>query len=354
MKKLLALLLVLLLALPSGFALAEETPEDNEDASGFWSNIGAQLNDLWGSAQEKAENAAKTISDKASELGDLWDSAQEKAKNAANAISEKASELAGQVPDALQGLTDKAKEAWEKGKERLSDLIDLAEVAGPIIWENIKDTAANAADSVKQFVRGKLQQLLSWIQEDENADDQSQTVPRVLYFDAFYFGMPLSEAKLQGIGADMGNPVIDEANGVQYWTVRFEGSQDTAILVFDGLDENAELSQIICTVIDGKGAVSVTEATASSQETIDAVYNSISSWFSGDLEISLGDQLLLPIYPGALSGGSTLSRVRMFLFADGKGYDAATHFVLTGENSAVNMVQYQYLDAKILEALLAE
>ena len=42
----------------------------------------------------------------------------------------------------------------------------------------------------------------------------------------------------------------------------------------------------------------------------------------------------------------------MFLFADGKGYDMATHFVLTDENGAVNMVQYQYLDAAKLESLL--
>ena len=84
------------------------------------------------------------------------------------------------------------------------------------------------------------------------------------------------------------------------------------------------------------------------------MYNSISSWFSGEQAISLGDALPLPIYPGAIPAGSTVSRARMFLFADGKGYDMATHFVLTGENGAVNMVQYQYLDAAKLESLLAE
>jgi hypothetical protein len=242
----------------------------------------------------------------------------------------------------------------EAGNEKAGEQNDTAEVLAPLLWEGIKDTVSEGADTAAEYVRAQLQNLLDWFRkEEEKADDnQLQVIPRALYFDAFYFGMPLSEAKLLGMGPTLGSPVVDEANGVQYWTARFSGSWDTALLVFDGLGKDAQLTEIIYTVVDGKGAVPVAEETKNSAETIDAVYNSISSWFSGEQAIILGDVLPLPIYSGVIPAGSTVSRVRMFLFADGKGYDMATHFVLTDENGAVNMVQYQYLDAAKLESLL--
>ena len=348
MKKPLALLLALLLALPSGFALAEEPPQNNEEETNFWSNIGSRLNDLWDSAQERAGDADKVISEKATELAG---EAQEKMDELSLEAQLAALQLAGEALQTWQNIQD----AVEAGKEKASDLIELAEAVAPGIWENIKDTVSEGADAASEYVRGQLQRLLDWIKGEENANEnQLQVIPRTLYFDAFYFGMPLSEAKLLGMGPTLGSPVVDEANGVQYWTARFSGSWDTALLVFGGLEKDAPLTEIIYTVIDGKGAVAVTEETKNSAETIDAVYNSISSWFSGEQAISLGDVLPLPIYSGAVPAGSTVSRVRMFLFADGKGYDMATHFVLTGENGSVNMVQYQYLDAEKLESLLAK
>ena len=348
MKKMLALLLALLLALPSGFALAEESAKDNEEKSSFWSNIGSQLNDLLDSAQERAGEAAKVISEKAEKFaGEAQETVDKLSADAQTA----ALQLAGEALKTWQNVQD----AVEAGKEKATDLIELAEAAAPGIWENIKDTVSQGANTASEYVQGQLQRLLDWIKGEETENgDQSQIIPRTLYFDAFYFGMPLSEAKLLGMGPNLGDPVVDEANGVQYWAVQFSGSLDTALLVFGGLEQDAPLTEIIYTVVDGQGAVSVTEETKSSAETIDAVYNAVSSWFSGEEEISLGDALPLPIYSGAIPADSTVSRVRMFLFADGKGYDMATHFVLTGENGAVNMVQYQYVDAEMLENLLAE
>jgi hypothetical protein len=348
MKKLLVLLLALLLALPSGFALADDDPpENNEEGSNFWRNLDARLSDLWDAAQERAEETAKVISEKATEIAGQ---AQEAMDQLSADAQSAAFQLLGQALQTWQDVVD----AVEAGKEKAGELIDTAEVLAPFLWEGIKDTVSEGADTAAEYVRAQLQNLLDWFRkEEEKADDnQLQVIPRALYFDAFYFGMPLSEAKLLGMGPTLGSPVVDEVNGVQYWTARFSGSWDTALLVFDGLGKDAQLTEIIYTVVDGKGAVPVAEETKNSAETIDAVYNSISSWFSGEQAIILGDVLPLPIYSGVIPAGSTVSRVRMFLFADGKGYDMATHFVLTDENGAVNMVQYQYLDAAKLESLL--
>ena len=406
MKKLLALLLAFLLALPSGFALAEK------DKTGLWDKAGESLNELWDKAQKTAEDTTKALSEKATEIAgqaqemvgdtakaisekaaeiagqaqemvedtakaisekaaELPGQAQEMVGDTAKAISEKATEIAGQAQDIMDELSIRAQigalklagkalrtwsniqDAVKAGKEKAAELIDLAKEKLPEIWEKIKTVAANSAASVKEFIQEKLQQLLDWIKGTENTGDQT-IAPRILYFDVFYFGMPLSEAKLLGIGPSLGDPVADEENGVQYWLVRFADSQDTAMIVFNGLGKEAPLTEIIYTVIDGKGAGTVTEENAANVETTDEVYSSITAWFSGEQAISLDDGLLLPIYPGVLDAGSMISRVRMFLFADGNGYDAATHFVLTGENGAMNMVQFQYLNPGKLEALLAD
>ena len=91
MKRLLALLLTLLLALTSGFALAEDPPVENED-------IASILSSLLDSIQEKAEEA---ISDK---IGEVTGTLSDKIGEAAENIPDKANELIEKLPDQVQEI----------------------------------------------------------------------------------------------------------------------------------------------------------------------------------------------------------------------------------------------------------
>ncbi|MBR3742532.1 MAG: hypothetical protein IKN04_19120 [Clostridia bacterium] len=366
MKRLLALLLTLLLALTSGFALAENPPVENED-------IASILSSLLDSIQEKAEEA---ISDK---IGEVTGTLSDKIGEAAENIPDKANKLIENLPDQVQeiigDLPDQARELIEKlpdetdellkllqeklgvGEEYAAGLISSVKEALPGIWENTKTAVTEKADDAKEFIKEKGRQLWDWITKGEPEDEpveESDDVPddRVYYFDLLYFGMPIREAKELGLG-DLS---VDEENAVQFLVVLCDEPQGFAVVLFSGLDDSAKLTEIVCMLYSDADTVTDLEEgidIQTTEETVNAVYDEIESWFTDLQAVELGDHLALPLYLSLSDEEETISRAVLYLYEDGEGYNAATHYVSTTD-CGVNILQYLYLDTAEAEALLAE
>lgn len=351
MKRLLALLLTLLLVLTSGFALAEEPSAETDD-------IASILNSLLDAVQEKTEGA---ISDK---VGEVTDTISDKIGEATDTISDKIGEVAenipGQVDELLGNLPDEADEFLKTLQEKLGEgeefaagLISSVTEALPGIWEDAKTAVTEKADEAKEFIKEKGRQLWSWITGGEQEDEPDAGISdRVYYFDSFYFGMPVSEVKALGLG-DLS---VDEGNGVQCCVLSFGDIQGFALVLFSGLDDSAKLTEILCVFYSDADTVTELENVIdiqTTEETVNAIYDEIESWFADLQAIELGDHLALPLYPGLTDEEETISRAVLYLYEDGEGYNAATHYVSTTD-CGVNVLQYLYLDAAEAEALLAE
>ena len=388
MKRLLALLLTLLLALPSGFALAEELPAETEDITGV-------LNGLLDSAKETAEEAVAvkigdakdavadkigdvkdtvadkigdmkdTVADKigdvkdtvADKIGEVTETVSSKAEELIGNLPKKAEELIGNLPEKADGLLKGFLEKVNEGKENAASLINGIKGALPGIWENAKTVVTEKADDAKAFIKDKANQLLDWIkgnkpEDGPAAEPATASSDRLYYFDLFYFGMPVSEAKALGLG----DPTVDEENAVQCWTLSYEEPQGFAVVLFSGLDDSAKLTEIISVLYSDADTVTELEEgidIQTSEETVNAVYDEIESWFTGLQAVELGDHLALPMYPGLRDEEETISRAKLYLLEDGEGYDAATHYVTTTD-CGVNVLQYLYVDAAQAEALLTK
>ena len=351
MKRLLALLLTLLLALTSGFALAEEPSSTTEDIAGV-------LNGLLDSLQEQVEEviadkvgeATDAISDK---IGEAMETVPGKTEEVIGNLSDQIQDLAGNLPDEADDFLKFLQEKLGEGEEFAAGLISSVTEALPGIWEDAKTAVTEKADDAKEFIMEKGQQLWSWITGAEQEDEPDPTLSdRVYYFDLFYFGMPISEAKDLG----MGDPAVDEENAVQCWTLSFDDFQGFAVVLFSGLDDSAKLTEIVCVLYSEADTVTELENgidIQTTEETVNAIYDEIESWFTGLQAIELGDHLTLPLYPGLTDEEETISRAVLYLYEDGEGYNAATHYVGTTD-CGLNMLQYLYLDAAEAEALLAE
>lgn len=354
MKRLLALLLTLLLALPSGFALAEGAPAETAEQSGVLTQetdtlIGL-LNSLLDAALEKTGEAQKTIGEIKDQGVEIIEKTEEtvsgKIGEIVEDVSGKAGEIMAGLPEKIQGIVN---QALETGKEKAGELLSEAKEALPGIWENVKDASAEKIAAVKDFAKEKIQQLRDLIL---GSNPEQPANSRVYYFKDFYFGMPISEAKALGLG----EPYADEENGVQQWILTLEDPKGFARILFSGLNDDAALTEIVCLFYSGADTVTEIENgidIQTTEETVNAVYDEIESWFTGCPSIELGDALALPVYPGMTSDGETISRAILYICEDGEGYDAATHYVSTTD-CGVNILQYRYVDAAALDALLAE
>ena len=341
MKRLLALLLTLLLALPSGFALAEEPSAQTND-------IASILNSLLDAVQEKTEGA---ISDK---VGEVTDAISDKIGEAVDAVPDKADELIGNLPDEADELLKLLQEKLGEGEEFATGLISSVKDALPGIWEDAKTAVTEKVDDAKGLIKEKGQQLWNWITGAEQEDEPDAGISdRVYYYDYFYFGMPVSEVKAIGLG----DPAVDEENAVQYyWMQAFDGFQGFAVVLFSGLDDSAKLTEIVCVLYSDADTETELEDgidIQTSEETVNAIYDEIESWFTDCQAVELGDHLALPLYPVLRDEAETISRAMLYLYEDGEDYNAATHYVSTTD-CGVNMLQYLYLDAAEAEALLAE
>ena len=149
---------------------------------------------------------------------------------------------------------------------------------------------------------------------------------------------------------------VDEENAVQVLTVSYEEPLGVAVVLFSGLDDSAKLTEIVCVLYSDADTVTELEGgidIQTTEETVNAVYDEIDSWFTGLQAVELGDHLALPLYPALRDEEETISRAVLYLYEDGEGYNAATHYVGTTD-CGVNVLQYLYLDAAEAEALLAE
>ena len=394
MKRLLALLLTLLLALPSGFALAEGAPAETKDESDILADTGLSLDSLTelvnslldatqemtsekageikDNVSEKADEIKNEASDKADEIkneasdkiGEITDNVSDKIDEIMEDVSKTAEDSLGGLPEKVQDVVDQVLESLDKGKEKASELISNTIDALPGAWETVKETVGEKASEAKDFVQDKVNQLLNLIKGNEPKENdpksdgnpeeavQDQASSRICYFDLFYFGMSVSEAKALGLG----DPAVDAENGVQYWGVTYDEPQGFAVILFNGLDDSAKLTEIVCVLYSDADTVTELEEGVdiqTTEETVNAMYDEIESWFTGLQALELGDHLALPLYSGFSEEEETISRAVLYLYEDGEGYNAATHYVSTTD-CGVNMLQYLYLDAAEAEALLAK
>lgn len=362
MKRLLALLLTLLLALPSGFALAEEPSAPTDEIASILNGL---LDSLQGKAEEaiadKVGEATDAISDKIGEAAenisgqtdDLIENLSDQAQELIGNLSDKANDLIENLPDEADSLLKLLEEKLGEGEEFANGLISSVTEALPGIWEDAKTTVTEKAGEAKDFIMEKGQQFWSWITGGEQEDEPDAGLSdRLYYFDCFYFGMPVSEAKALGLG----DPAVDEENAVQCLVLAYEEPQGFAVVLFSGLDDGAKLTEIVCVLYSDADTVTELEEgidIQTTEETVNAIYDEIESWFTGLQAIELGDHLALPLYPGITDEEETISRAVLYLYEDGEGYNAATHYVGTTD-CGVNVLQYLYLDAAEAEALLAE
>ncbi len=346
MKRLVALLLSLLLALPCGFALAEETSGEAPVQEG----PADQLNRIWDMVQESVRKAEEEITGKingiAEELPGMLDEAKETVSSKINELQEtvsgKAEELVQSLPEDVQAIFSQALEALNNGKETVKEQISKAEEAAPQVWANVLEEAQKLLDWLKGDKSGEEPEA-----EPENAEPE--TNERRRYFTDFYFGMPLSEAKALGC-----EPYADEENSLQVWFAQLSDPTGYAYFLFSGLDDDAALTEILCILYSEEDAVTETDDgidIQTTEETIDAVYDSVESWYGADGCFELGDYLVYPLYEGYGVNDETVSRVMMHIVQDGEGYDADTHFV---SDDGLNILHCTYLDAAELDALLTE
>ena len=197
MKKWLSLLLALLLALPSGLALAEETEEPSNSSleafsslfSGLWDTILEKTDDAANTVTQKIEGVKETVSDKVQDAIDIvsekfpqvMDAVYEKLGNVKEAVSEKAGQVKRQLSDmtletiirSLPEITDAIlpllpediRDQTELILRTLSgmdpdDLISRAKEALPEFWGNVKETAADNNAEVKDAVIAEGLRLL--------------------------------------------------------------------------------------------------------------------------------------------------------------------------------------------------
>ncbi len=360
MKKLLALLLTLLLALPSGFALAEETPAETNDGPDVLidspDDLAGLISGLLDEAQEKASAIVGEVKDK---TGEIMGKASDKIDEIIEDVSKKAEESLGSIPEKFQHVVNDALGAPDNGKEKASELVSGAIDALHGAWETVKETAGEKASAVKGFVQDKVNQLLDLIKGNEPEPDPSSvenlpdnTSDRVFYFDFFYFGMPVSEAKTLMLA----DPTVDEENAVQSWVLSYDEPQCFAIFLFSGLDDSAKLTEIVCMLYSDEDTITDLEEgidIQTTEETVNAIYDEVESWFTDFQTVELGDHLALPRYTAFTNDEETISRAVLYLFEDGEGYNAATHYVATAD-CGINVLQYLYLDAAEAEALLAK
>ena len=223
----------------------------------------------------------------------------------------------------------------------------------PGIWEDAKTAVTEKVDDAKGLIKEKGQQLWNWITGAEQEDEPDAGISdRVYYFDLLYFGMPINEAKELGLG-DLS---VDEENAVQFLVVLCDEPQGFAVVLFSGLDDSAKLTEIVCMLYSDADTVTDLEEgidIQTTEETVNAVYDEIESWFTGLQAVELGDHLALPLYLSLSDEEETISRAVLYLYEDGEGYNAATHYVSTTD-CGLNILQYLYLDAAEAEALLAE
>ena len=132
--------------------------------------------------------------------------------------------------------------------------------------------------------------------------------------------------------------------------------QGFAVVLFSGLDDSAKLTEIVCMLYSDADTVTDLEEgidIQTTEETVNAVYDEIESWFTDLQAVELGDHLALPLYLSLSDEEETISRAVLYLYEDGEGYNAATHYVSTTD-CGLTILQYLYLDAAEAEALLAE
>ncbi len=350
-KRLLALLLTLLLALPSGFALAEETPAESNDDPAVLVDSPDGLTGLISGLMDEAQEVTSDI------VGEVEDKASDTIGEIIKDVSKKAEDSLGSIPEKIQGVVNNVLEALDNGKEKASELVSDAIDALPGAWESVKETAGEKASAAKDFVQDKVNQLLDLIKGNEpdpgSAETpQDETSGRVFYFDFFYFGMPVSEAKALGLD----DPTVDEENAVQSWVLSYDEPQCFAIFLFSGLDDSAKLTEIICLLYSDADTITELEEgidIKTTEETVNAIYDEVESWFTDFQTVELGDHLALPRYTAFTNDEETISRAVLHLFEDGEGYNAATHYVATAD-CGINVLQYLYLDAAEAEALLAK
>ncbi len=346
MKRLLALLLSLMMALTYGFALAEGTPGDaaaQEEPAG-------RLSRVWDVVQDNVQKAKEEITEKingiAEELPGMIDEAKETVSTRINeleeAVSGKAQEIVESLPENVQAYIGQAMEALQNGKETVKEQISKAEEAAPRVWENVLDRAQKLLDWLKGNKSGEEP-------DEEPETAETETNERRRYFTDFYFGMPLSEAK--GLGCE---PRADEENCLQICSAPLSEPTGFVCFLFSGLDDDAELTEILCILYSEEDTVTETDGQIqiqTTEETISAVYDSIESWYGSEGSFDLEDELVFPLYAGYGVDDETVSRVMLHIVQDGEGYDADTHFVSA---DGLNILHCRYLDAAELDELLAE
>ena len=67
----------------------------------------------------------------------------------------------------------------------------------------------------------------------------------------------------------------------------------------------------------------------------------------------MGGKLAFPTHANLWDDEQSVSRAKLYLTADGDGFDAATHYVYTAD-CGLNILQYRYVDANQAAALLAK
>ena len=142
MKKWLALLLALLLALPSGLAPAEETEEPSDSSLKTFSSL---FSGLWDTIQKKADAAANTVTDK---IQGVKETVSDKIQDAINIVAEKFPQVKDAVSEKLGNVKDAVSEKAGEIRQKLSDMTleavirslpEITDAILPLLPEDIRN-----------------------------------------------------------------------------------------------------------------------------------------------------------------------------------------------------------------------